>query len=407
MPAARPRLAIIWLTVFIDLVGFGIVIPLLPFYAVQFGAHGLKYGTLIGAFSLMQFLATALLGRLSDRVGRRPILLTTMVLNAVGYLLFAFAPTYGVLLLARLVSGFAGGNISAAQAYVADITTPGERSKGMGLIGMAFGLGMIFGPAIGGYGQLIGHAAPGLIAAGLSLLNLVSAYFILPESLRDEHRAVRSFWPFGHMADALAHPELRPLMLVWAIAPFAFAGYTVALPLWAASTLGWHETDLGRFFVLVGLVAAFVQGGLFRVLTRHVSDRTLLIAGMFGMALAIGVVPFLAHNASVYAWTVVLAFSNSIMSPAATGLVSTFAAVNEQGTVLGVAQSLGALGRFSGPEAIGAVYDGASPLAAFLVAGGVMLVGWLASLGVPKSKKWEQTQRDAQPRSGEQEGVSE
>ncbi len=387
MPTARPRLAIIWLTVFIDLVGFGIVIPLLPFYATQFGAHGLKFGMLIGAFSLMQFLATAWLGRLSDRVGRRPILLTTMVLNASGYLLFAFAPSYGVLLFARLVSGFAGGNISAAQAYVADITTAEDRSKGMGMIGMAFGLGMILGPAIGGYGQALGHPVPGLIAAGLSILNLLSAYLILPESLREEHRAVRSFWPFGHMAEALAHPELRPLMLVWAIAPFAFAGYTVALPLWAASTLGWQEQDLGRFFALVGLVAAFVQGGLFRVLTRLVGDRALLIAGMLGMAIAIGVVPFLAHNGPLYAWTVVLAFSNSIMSPAATGLVSTFAAVNEQGAVLGVAQSLGALGRFLGPEAIGMVYDGATPMAAFLAAGGAMLVGWTASLGVPKARR--------------------
>ena len=387
MPAQRPRLAIIWLTVFIDLIGFGIVIPILPYYAGQFGAHGLKYGILIGGFSLMQFFATAVLGRLSDRVGRRPILLTTMVLNAVGYLLFAFAPSYGLLLVARLVSGFAGGNISAAQAYIADITSAEDRSKGMGLIGMAFGLGMIFGPAIGGYGILIGHAAPGLIAAGLSILNLASAYFILPESLRHEHRAVRSFWPFGHMADALMHPELRPLMLVWLIAPFAFAGYTVALPLWAAATLGWHEQDLGRFFVVVGIVAALVQGGLFRILTRLVGDRALLIAGMFGMAVSIGVVPFLAHNGTLYAWTVVLAFSNSIMSPAATGLVSTFAAANEQGTVLGVAQSLGALGRGSGPEVIGGVYDGTSPLAAFLVAGGAMLVGWAASLGVPAKRR--------------------
>src|ERR1043166_5977619 len=380
MPASRPRLAIIWFTVFIDLIGFGIVIPILPFYAEQFGAHGFKYGTLVGVFSLMQFLSTAWLGRVSDRVGRRPILLTTMVLNAAGYLMFAFAPSYALLLLARLVSGFAGGNISAAQAYVADITTAEDRSKGMGLIGMAFGLGMIFGPAIGGYGRLIGHAAPGLLAAGLSLLNLVSAYFILPESLRDEHRAVRSFWPFGHMTEALAHPELRPLMLVWLLAPFAFAGYTVALPLWATDTLGWHEQDLGRFFVLVGIVAAAVQGGLFRVLTRLVGDRALLITGMLGMAVAIGVVPFLAHSTPLYAWTVVLAFSNRIMSPAATGLVSTFAAANEQGTVLGVAQSLGALGRFSGPEAIGYVYDRSSTVT-FLVAGGVMLAGWLASLG--------------------------
>lgn len=385
MSSARPRLAIIWLTVFIDLVGFGIIMPILPYYAQRFGAHGIGYAALLGAFSLMQFLATALLGRLSDRIGRRPILLATMLMNAAGYVLFAFAPSYWLLLLARLVSGFAGGNISAAQAYVADITTTEDRSKGMGLIGMAFGIGFIVGPGIGAAAAHFGHSAPGLVAAGLSLVNLVSAYFILPESLREEHRVARDVWPFGHMADALAHPELRQLMLVWAIAPFAFAGYTVALPLWAGSTLGWKEKELGVFFILVGVVAASVQGGLFRVLTRRFGDRILLISGMLGMGLAIAVVPFLGTNRALYAWTVVLAFSNSIMSPAAAGLVSTFAAANEQGTVLGVAQSLSALGRFSGPIAVGVVYDAITPKVAFLGAAGIMLVGWLASLGVPRS----------------------
>lgn len=387
MHSSRPRLYIIWLTVFIDLVGFGIIIPILPYFAQEFGAHGFLYGLLIGAFSLMQFVATALLGRLSDRIGRRPILLATMLLNAAGYVLFAFAPSYGVLLLSRLVSGFAGGNISAAQAYVADITSAEDRSRGMAMLGMAFGLGFIFGPAIGGIStKLAGHAAPGLVAAGLSLVNFVSAYTILPESLRDEHRAKRDWWPFGHMAEALAHPELRPLMLVWTIAPFAFAGYTVALPLWATARLGWQEQDLSAFFVVLGIVVATVQGGVFRLLRRRWGDRLLLITGMLGMSFAIGVIPYLTTGRALYAWTVVLAFSQSIMSPAATGLVSVFAAANEQGTVLGVAQSLGALGRFSGPELIGAVYDRGSPAASFLVAGAAMLVGWVASLGVRKTR---------------------
>lgn len=386
MSTSRPRLYIIWLTIFIDLVGFGIVIPILPGYAQRFGVHGIGYGALIGAFSLMQFLATAFLGRLSDRVGRRPILLATMLLNAAGYVLFAYAPSYGLLLFARLVSGFAGGNISAAQAYVADITTAEDRSKGMGLIGMAFGLGFTLGPGIGALASRVGgHAAPGVVAAGLSLLNFVSAYYILPESLREEHRVAREIWPFGHMAAALAHPELRPMMLVWFLAPFAFAGYTVALPLWAGVKLGWKDAELGVFFIIVGLVAATVQGGLFRLLTRRFGDRALLVAGLFGMSVSISVVPFLGSSRAVYAWTVVLAFSNSIMAPAATGLVSTIAAANEQGTVLGVAQSLSALGRFSGPEVIGGVYDRVTPTASFLVAGGVMLAGWVASLGVPKA----------------------
>ena len=380
MPASRSRLGVIFLTVFIDLVGFGIILPILPYYAQRFGARGLGFGALVGVFSLMQFLATALLGRLSDRVGRRPIILATTLINAVGYLLFASAGSYALLFLARMISGFAGGNISAAQAYVADVTSPSERSKGMGLIGAAFGLGFIVGPAVGGLaGHYGGHAAPGLVAAGLSLVNFVSAYLILPESLREEHRATREA-PFGHLAEALADRRTRPLMIVWGLAPFAFAGYTVALPLYAGVEFGWRERELGWFFTLVGLTAAIVQGYLFGKLAKRVGDRALVIAGTFGMAVGIAVVPFLSSATSLYGWTVVLAFSNSLMAPAATGLVSTFAAPTEQGAVLGAAQALAALGRFSGPEVVGSVYDRIAPGAAFVTAGAVMLLAALAAL---------------------------
>src|SRR5436853_5702510 len=241
MSAARSRVAVIFFTVLIDLIGFGIIIPILPYYAQRLGAGGLGLGALLGAFSLMQFVATAFLGRTSDRVGRRPILLATMVVNALGYLLFAAAHSYAVLFVARIVSGFAGGNISAAQAYIADITTPAERSRGMGIIGAAFGIGFVVGPALGGLSaHYLGPVAPGLVAAALSLANFVSAYFVLPESLKAEHRTERELWDFSHIGDAVRHPRLAPLMMAWALAPLAFSGYTVAIPLWANVTLGWR-----------------------------------------------------------------------------------------------------------------------------------------------------------------------
>lgn len=386
MPVSRSRLGVIFLTVFIDLVGFGIILPILPYYAQRFGAAGLGFGALVGVFSLMQFLATALLGRLSDRVGRRPILLATTLINATGYVLFAYAGSYAVLFVARLISGFAGGNISAAQAYVADITSAHERSRGMGLIGAAFGLGFIVGPAVGGLaGHYGGHVAPGLVAAGLSLANFVSAYFILPESLKLEHRVARELFDFGHLAEAVAHPRIGPLMVAFGLIPFAFAGYTVALPLYAGRAFGWQERELGWFFTLVGCTAALVQGYLFGKLAKRVGDRALVIVGTFGMALGIAVVPFLGTQAALYGWTIVLAFSNSVAAPAASGLISVFAAPTEQGTMLGAAQSLSALGRFSGPLAVGQVYDGVAPRAAFLAAGAVMVAAGLATLRVPKS----------------------
>lgn len=387
MPAARSRVAVIFFTVLIDLIGFGIIIPILPYYAQRLGAGGLGLGALLGVFSAMQFVATAFLGRTSDRVGRRPILLTTMLVNALGYVLFAAAHSYPVLFLARVVSGFAGGNISAAQAYMADITTPAERSRGMGTIGAAFGLGFVIGPALGGLSaHYLGPSAPGLVAAVLSLANFVSAYMVLPESLEAEHRSGRVLWDFSHIGGALRNPRLAPLMIAWALAPFAFSGYTVAIPLWANVTFGWREQQLGWFFTVIGVTAAIVQGYGFGKLAHRFGDRRLLIVGGFGMAATIALVPALHSSTALYAWTAALAFSNSIFGPAATGLVSVFADPTEQGTVLGAAQALAALGRLLGPLVMGEVYDVSRP-AAFLVAGAVMALGGVVTLRVPKSEQ--------------------
>src|SRR5256886_4322423 len=180
MPATRSRLGVIFVTVLIALIGFGFILPILPVFAQRFGAQGIGYGALVFVFSAMQFVATALLGRLSDRIGRRPILLTTMLFNAAGYVLFAFAPSYTALFLARVISGFASGHISAAQAYVADITPPAERARGMGILGAAFGIGFVLGPMIGGPADhYFGHPAPGLIAAGPSRVHFISAGGVL------------------------------------------------------------------------------------------------------------------------------------------------------------------------------------------------------------------------------------
>ncbi|MFI5206716.1 MAG: MFS transporter [Gemmatimonadales bacterium] len=387
MNASKGRLGVIFLTVLIDLIGFGIVIPILPYYAQRFGQHGLGFGLLVGAYSGMQFVSTNVLGRLSDRWGRRPLLLATMALNAVGYIGFAFAGSYGVLLAARLVSGFAGGNISVAQAYVADITTAEGRSKGMGMIGAAFGLGFIIGPAIGGLsGHFWGHAAPGLVAAGLSLANLALAWRILPESLHEHHRTHRSMFEFGHFGDAFAHPELRWLLVVWFLSPVAFAGYTVVLPLYTTIAFGWRELQLSYLFIVIGVVAAIVQGWGFGRLTQRTGDRPLLIAGLFGMAAGILVVPFAGSSGALYGWTVLLAFSNSIFGPAVSGMTSVLADPREQGTVLGVAQSLAALGRLSGPELLGTTYDKGGAILAFSVAAGIMALGGFVAMAVPKKE---------------------
>jgi len=251
----------------------------------------------------------------------------------------------------------------------------------MGLIGAAFGIGFVLGPLIGGLaGHYLGPFAPGLIAAALSVINFFSASAILRESLAAEHRAARPLFDFGHMAEALARHELRPLMLVWFFAPFAFAGYTVALPLHVSKAFGWGAKELGWLFVVIGAVAAVVQGFLFGRLERRTGARALLTLGLFGMGLSIAAVPYAGTSLLVYAWTVPLAFANSIFAPAASGLVSVYAGVSEQGTILGAAQAFAALGRSVGPLAAGWAYDGLGEQGAFLLAGAVMMVGGLASL---------------------------
>src|SRR5258706_11868090 len=381
MPASRARLGVIFFTVLSDLIGFGIVLPILLVYAQRFGAHGIGYGALIFVFSAMQFLATALLGRVSDRIGRRPILLTTMLINAAGYILFAFAPSYWWLFVARVISGLASGNISAAQAYVADITTKGERARGMGMIGAAFGIGFVLGPVIGGGADYyLGHRAPGLIAAGLSIVNFFSASAILRESLAVQHRTTRPLFDFGHMIEALARKQLRPLMLVWLLAPFAFSGYTVVLPLYAAKVFAWGAKDLGWLFVVIGVIAALVQGFLFCPIEKRTVAPALLILGLFGMAVSIAALPYAGSGLLVYAWTVPLAFSNSLFSPAASGLVSIYADPTEQGTILGAAQAFAALGRTFSPLAAGLSFDCFGSLASFCAPGTGKVGGGLISL---------------------------
>jgi predicted MFS family arabinose efflux permease len=308
-----------------------------------------------------------------------------MLINAAGYVLFAFAPSYWWLFVARVISGCASGNISAAQAYVADITTPAERSRGMGLIGAAFGIGFVLGPMIGGMADhYLGHLAPGLIAAGLSIVNFFSASAILRESLAAEHRTARPLFDLGHMIEALGRKHLRPLMLVWLLAPFSFSGYTVVLPLHAAKLFGWGAKELGWLFVVIGAIAALVQGFLFGRIERRTGARALLILGLFGMAVSIAALPYTGSSLLVYVWTVPLAFSNSLFAPAASGLVSIYADPTEQGTILGAAQAFAALGRSAGPLAAGWAYDGLGSRTSFLLAGGVMLVGGLISLGLER-----------------------
>jgi len=227
--------------------------------------------------------------------------------------------------------------------------------------------------------------APGLVAAGLSLINLVLAWRILPESLQDQHRRKHDLMDFSHIGDAVRDDRLRALLVVWLLVPFAFTGFTTVMPLHAGADFGWTARELAWAFTVIGIVAAVVQGWAFGRLATRYGDRPLLITGALGMAVIIVAIPALPSGLLLTAWMAPLAFANSLFAPSATGMVSILADPSEQGTVLGAAQALAALGRFAGPGVFGAVYDASGSRAAYIAVGIIMALGALTALRIPRS----------------------
>ncbi len=280
-------LAAIFLTVFVDLVGFGIIVPLLPFYAEHFHASVETVTLLMAIYSLMQFFSAPLWGALSDRHGRKPVLLVSLAGIGLSYLWLAFAHSLWALFAARALAGIMAGNIAAAQAYIADVTPPEKRAQGMGLIGAAFGLGFILGPAIGG---LLGGTdpatprflGPGLAAAGLSFLALIFAVVALKESLDPAHRTMAGHRPlsrFSALAAGLGDPQLRLTVILLFLVTFVFAGMESTFALWSERAFGWGPAQNGYVFAYTGVLAALVQGGLIRRLAARFGESHLVVQG--------------------------------------------------------------------------------------------------------------------------------
>src|SRR5579862_7549909 len=259
-------MATLFLIVFIDLVGFGIVIPLLPYYALHFNATPLEVTSMMACYSLAQFFSSPFWGRLSDKLGRRPILLVSLGCSVLSYLWLGVADALWMLFAARLLAGAGAGNIAAAQAYITDVTTPEKRAKGMGMIGAAFGLGFTIGPAFGGLlaGSNPNAAAlsrPAFAAAALSALALILAFILLKESLAPELRGLAN--RPGRLAlakDAFGRPLLRQLILLYFLTTCAFAGLESTFAIWANSVFGWGPLQIGWIFFFVGIVLVLVQG---------------------------------------------------------------------------------------------------------------------------------------------------
>jgi DHA1 family tetracycline resistance protein-like MFS transporter len=391
----KSPLASILSIVFIDLIGFGMIIPILPLYAQRFQATEWQIGLLIGSYSFMQFLASPVLGFFSDRYGRKPVLLCSLVGSAAGYILMAGASSLLVLFLARIIAGVAGASVGTASAYIADITPPEQRSRRIGLIGAAFGVGFVLGPAIGGILSQWSVVAPFWFAAILSSLNAVLMWIVLPEPERHTARQ-RGPASFSQTLRQAGSWRLGVIMVTYFIAIAGFAIVTVIYPQVGQRRFELNQSQNSYIFVMVGLIGAGIQGGGIGRLSKRFGDVNLAIAGFAIMAIGMLLMPLAASVPLFLLFTVLLAIGNSLSQPTVNAIASKGASAALQGRVLGLVQSSGSLGRVFGPVLAGYLLSGDHVRPNFqygntpFVAGGILTVlafGLSATLRRPEAAK--------------------
>jgi DHA1 family tetracycline resistance protein-like MFS transporter len=352
----RSPLVVIFVTVFIDLVGFGIVIPVLPYYVegTKFNASPRMVGLLFASYSVMQLVFTPVLGRLSDKYGRRPILFLSLLGTSLGFFVLGFARTLWMLFVGRIIDGVTGGNISTAQAYIADVTSKEERAKGMGLIGAAFGLGFTFGPAIGGLLSKWGISVPFFFAGGMALANAALLYFTLPETVTPDHpaRASAATGRWSQLFRALKNSRLAFVLTIYFLFVVAFSIMTTSFALFTMYRFGFDAAHNGYMFMFVGIVGAIIQGGLIGRLVKKFGELPLTVVGAFLFAASLLAIPFTSPQTGLLVLLAVgalFAVGNSFATPSLTSLASKSAGRGEQGGVLGVTQSVASLARAVGP----------------------------------------------------------
>jgi DHA1 family tetracycline resistance protein-like MFS transporter len=375
----RPLL-IIFLTIFVNLVGFGIIIPLLPFYAETFGASPVVIGLLFAIFSLCQLVAAPVLGDLSDRYGRRPVLIFSLLGTVVSFVMLAVAHSIVMLFAARIVDGLSGGNISTARAYVADVTEPKDRARAYGLIGAAFGLGFILGPALSAVLAGISYTAPIWAAAALTLVATLMAWLWLPETV---HRAQAGTGnPFSYLPALLQRPPVRRVLAVDFVYWTAFATFQTTFALFAARRFGFDATRTGYFLAAFGLLGAVIQGGLIRPIAGRMGDKPIFMMGLaFGAVGLVGAA--LAHSVVLFAAALVpLAFGIGFGHPTMSSLVSRVARGDEQGRVQGAASAVESLGRTIGPVWGNASLQQFGESTPYVTAAALLLLAMVLSVGL-------------------------
>jgi DHA1 family tetracycline resistance protein-like MFS transporter len=371
----RASLLVLFVTVFIDLIGFGMVIPFLSFYAREYGASGVMVGAIVGIYSIMQFFFAPVWGRMSDRIGRRPVLLISLAASGTGYFLFGIAHGLVLLFISRVIAGAGGANIGTAQAYIADTTTEENRAKGMGLIGAAFGMGFILGTPLSGILSLIGihhglpgNLVPGMTAAALSFSALLLAFFVLAESKRPDG-TVRSKIPpqfDRRIWSEMAHRKLLfAVMLALFLTLLAVSGMETSVTLHAIERFHFRPIDIAYFFLFMGVIVATIQGGLIGKLAKLLGEKTLVAIGAASFTIGLASVPSVYRVTLLYGVAFFIAIGQGLSYPSLTSLVTKASPRSEHGSMLGLATAVGSLARFLGPIVSGFFYDLARARGAF------------------------------------------
>jgi multidrug resistance protein len=400
----RTPLMMIFFTVLIDMIGFGIVIPILPLYALKFHSSTTEIGLLFASFSFMQLIFAPILGRWSDKVGRRPVLILSILGSAISFFTLGLANSMLMLFVGRLLDGMSGGNISTAQAYIADVTPREKRGAAMAIIGAAFGLGFVIGPAIGGW---LGHTsiqAPFFVAGAFALLNSLGVMFLLPESLSAERRrnlpATSATWS-DRMA-VVQKTGLLPTLICLLFCTMSFALVTALTTLFTAKRVGWNALENGNLFAYVGVLGILIQGGFLRRMAPKIGEKPLIIVGavllLIGMAIMPSVLPGLPSTTPLLLGITSIAIGNSLVTPLLAAVASQSADERSQGVVLGITQSVASLARMVGPAVGGLLLslDATQPLrpygiTPFWASAGLMIIGLLAAFKLQdlRSKKPE------------------
>jgi len=380
----KAPLLLIFFTVFIDLVGFGLIIPVLPTYAQQLHASEWMVGCVIATYSVLQFIFTPIWGRMSDKVGRRPILLFSLAASALGYLIWGFSNSLVLLFVARAVAGAGNANIAVAQAYVSDVTTPENRAKGMGLVGAAFGLGFVIGPAIGAGCVGLGLQTIGFIAAAMSLLDLVLTFFLLPEPpVRSNAATERFSTDKNFYFSTVSDPKLRTSLLIFFISTFAFANMEATIVMLTNNQFHFTPRDNTLMFLYIGLLIVFVQGGMIHRLTKKYGEKKLIGAGCIMVAIGLILTPVTANLWVLGAALFFLAVGSGLNNPANQSMLSKLAPADRTGGVLGVGQSLSTLGRIAGPVVGACAFQYLGMSSPYFIGAVAMVVAFILSLKLP------------------------